>query len=131
MAVRVGKIIISSGGELPWEHEMFMARALADAGYVVEFKNKDDKNLSADAYLNNVLFEFKSPEGKSKDCIERNLKRAIKQSENIVITSVRVKNIHDRSVQNILIKRLKLKHGIKRMIFVDRKGNVIDINKMI
>ena len=86
----------------------------------------------ADCYINNTIFEMKAPEGRTVDCIERNLRKATDhQSSNIIIDSFRNKNIQDRSVQNFLIERLRRKHGVSRIIFVNRKREVIDINSLL
>lgn len=129
---RIGKIIIEPGVKnvLPWE--MHSALALKEAGYTVRFIPKHDSARTADAFLDDTQFEFKSPEGSNIKSIENNLQKALRyQSKNIVIDSCRVKNLQDRSIQNYLIARLKRKKGIKRIIFVTRNGKVIDINDYI
>ena len=114
-----------------WEHELFIAQALANAGYEVKFEPEDNTNHCADAYVDGILFEFKSPNGKNIACVERNLKRGTHQSENIVLASCRIHRVQDRSIQRMLIERLRRKHGIKRIIFVNRSGEVVDINELI
>lgn len=129
---KIGKIIIEPGVKnvLPWE--MHSALALKEAGYVVKFIPKHNSARTADAFLDNTQFEFKSPEGTSIKSIENNLQKALRyQSKNIVIDSCRVKNLQDRSIQNYLVARLKRKKGIKRLIFITRNGRVIDINDLI
>ena len=106
---------------------MRSAEALRAAGYKVEFISRDDINSSADAYVNGILFEFKSPEGRTIKCIENNLQKGLKQSKNIVIDSRRVKNVTDRSIENYLVERARRKRGIKRLIFINRKARAIDI----
>jgi DNA-binding sugar fermentation-stimulating protein len=76
-------------------------------------------------------WELKSPKTDKLTAIERNLKRASKQSANIVIDTGRLKKIHDATVQNLLIHKLKQQRTIKRLILVDRKRRVIDINRLI
>lgn len=113
-------------------HEMHSALALGKAGYEVRFLAPRIISKTADAYVNGVLFEFKSPEGSSSRSIEHILKKAAKQSPNLVIDSSRVKNMRDRSIQNFLITWLKSNRtGIKRILFVNRSGDVIDINGLI
>ncbi|MBQ3413348.1 hypothetical protein IJH33_00625 [Candidatus Saccharibacteria bacterium] len=86
----------------------------------------------ADCYVNNTIFEIKAPEGKTTDCIERNLRKAVDhQSPNVVLDSFRMKNIQDKSIQNFLLERLKRRHGIQRIIFVNRKREAIDINSLL
>ena len=116
----------------PKPHEYITAEALADFGYNVRFIPSDANIGMADCYINNTIFEIKAPEGKTTNCVERNLRKAIDhQSPNIVLDSFRMKNIQDRSIRNFLMERLRLQHGIQRIIFVNRKREVIDINELL
>ena len=127
-----GRIVISPGVKniLPWE--IHSAIALKEIGYIVTFVPAHNSLRSADAYLNNTLFEFKSPEGSTIKCVENNLQKALRyQSKNIVIDSIRMKKVQDRSIKNYLIAKMKRKHGIKRLIFVTRAGEAIDIGNLI
>ena len=108
---------------------MHSALALKDAGYIVHFVPKHDSVCTADAYLNNTLFEFKSPEGARIKSVENNLQKALRrQSKNVVIDSCRIKNLKDKNIEKYLISRLKQKKGIGRLIFITKNGEVIDIN---
>ena len=90
-----GTITIEDGVNV-WPHELHTATALVNAGYNVRFIPANPSLASADAYVNNVLFEFKAPEGSSIKCIDNNLQKALRrQSKNIVIDSFRVKNVQD------------------------------------
>ena len=125
-------IVTRESGAKPKPHEYITAEALADAGYNVRFIPSKAHIGTADCYINNTLFEIKAPEGKTTDCIERNLRKAIDhQSTNIVLDSFRMKNIQDKSIQSFLLKRLELRHGIQRIVFVNRKRKVIDINSLL
>lgn len=126
-----GEIVISDGANI-WPHELHTATALANVGYNVRFIPNNSSLASADAYLNNTLFEFKSPEGSSIKSVDNNLQKALRrQSKNIVIDSFRLKNVQDRSIKNFLVEKLKRKQGIRRLIFVTRDGKVIDINELV
>ena len=131
LAIIKGTVTLEAGAK-PKPHEYVTAEALADAGYNVRFIPSRIHMRMADCYVNNTIFEIKAPEGKTTACIERNLRKAVDhQSPNIVLDSFRMKNIQDRSVQNFLLERLKLRHGIQRIIFVNRKRKVIDINSLL
>ena len=126
-----GKVIRENGAK-PKPHEYVTAEALADVGFIVRFIPSKTNIGMADCYINNTIFEMKAPEGRTVDCIERNLRKATNhQSSNIIIDSFRIKNIQDRSVQNFLIERLRRKHGVSRIILVNRKREVIDINSLL
>lgn len=123
--------ITYEGGAKPKPHETFTAYALADAGYNVRFVPSSVVISMADCYVDDTIFEIKAPEGRTTACIERNLRKALNhQSANIIIDSFRIKNVQDRSIQSHLVERLQKKHGIKRILFVNRKREVIDINKL-
>ena len=127
-----GRIIIEPGVDnvLPWE--MHSALALKKLGYTVKFVPRHNSFRSADAYINNTLFEFKSPEGNTIKCVENNLQKAIRhQSKNVVIDSLRIKSIRDRSIQHYLIDRARRKRGLKRLIFITKTGRAIDITALI
>ena len=125
-------IVTREPGAKPKPHEYFTAEALADAGYNVRFIPSSVNMSMADCYINNTIFEIKAPEGKNTDCIERNLRKAVHhQSPNIVFDSFRIKNMQDRSIQSFLLERLRRGHGIQRILFVNRKREVIDINELL
>lgn len=128
--IRVGSVI-RQGGVTPWPHEEHSATALAKAGYTVKFIPANSTLRTADVFLNNTQFEMKAPCGHNIDCIERNLKRALAKCPNIVIDSCRMKNVTDRSICNVLANRLRKGRGLKRLIFVRRNGEVVDINRLI
>ena len=124
--------VTREGGAKPKPHEYITAEALADSGYNVRFIPSNVNIGMADCYINNTIFEIKAPEGKTTTCVERNLRKAVDhQSPNIVMDSFRMKNIQDRSIQSFLIERLKRRHGVRRIIFVNRKREAIDINNFL
>lgn len=127
-----GEIRIPAGINV-WQHELSTANALAGVGYVVEFlPTKDIKNAkSPDILMNGEKWELKAPKTDKLSAIERNLKRATKQSSNIVIDSHRLRKIRDSTVQNFLLQKFKQQKTIKQLLFVNRKRQVIDINKLI
>lgn len=125
-------IVTREAGARPKPHEYFTAEALADAGYNVRFIPSSINICMADCYINDTLFELKAPEGGSIDSIERNLRKAVNhQSPNIVLDSARVKNLRDSNIQKFLLERLRRRHGIQRILFVNRKREVIDINEFL
>ena len=132
MQKKEGKIIIMPGVKnvLPWE--MHSAMAIVKLGIDVTFSPAHSSSRSADAFLNQTLFEFKSPEGKTIKCVENNLQKALRyQSKKIVIDSCRVKNLRDETTKHYLIGRMRRKRGIRRVIFVNRAGEAVDINLLI
>jgi len=76
-----GSIIIPANVS-PWDHELKTAQALAQHGYVVEFVavSSSHKVKTADVTIGGELYEMKSPLASKLSAIERNLKRAYRQS---------------------------------------------------
>ncbi|MBQ9403063.1 hypothetical protein IJU22_00615 [Candidatus Saccharibacteria bacterium] len=131
-SITIKGVITQEDGAKPKPHEHITAEALADSGYNVRFIPSSVNIGMADCYVNNTIFEIKAPEGKTTACVERNLRKAVDhQSPNIVLDSFRMKNVQDKSIQNFLLERLKRRHGIQRIIFVNRKRKAIDINELL
>lgn len=126
------KIIIPSGLNI-WSHELRTAQALVKSGFTVEFIENSPRHQhkSPDIILGGLKWEIKSPKTDKLSAIERNLKRASKQSENIVIDSQRMSKLHDNTIQRKLTEKLKTQKAIKHILFVNRKRQVIDIGKLI
>ena len=120
-----GKIIIPAGRH-PWPHEMRVAEILSNNGYKVEFL-KETSIQTADIKLNGKEYEIKSPFTNKPDKIERNIKRGLKQSKNIIIDSYRIKEMKDADVKRFLTKKAKEQNQIKSMLFITKKGTIIDI----
>jgi hypothetical protein len=129
---KFGKIIIPHGANV-WRHELTTADALAGAGYMVEFlvTNGVRYAKSPDVLVDGRMWEIKSPRTDKLSAVERNLKRATKQSGSIIIDSQRMSKIHDSSVQKLLIQKYQQQKTIKRLLFVNRKRQVVDISTLI
>lgn len=125
------KIIIPNGIDI-WPHELKTAQALAKSGFTVKFiqSTKIDHNKSPDVLINGLKWEIKSPKTDKLSAIERNLKRATKQSENIIIDSQRMSKLHDSTIQRKLSEKFATQKTIKRLLFVNRKRQVIDISTL-
>ena len=124
-----GRIIIPANRK-PWRHELRVAGILADAGFEVVFI--PEKNVStADILLDGVQFEIKSPFTNKPDKIERNIKRGLKQSKNIIIDASRIKNMRDDSLQRFLIRKAQEQKQIGRLILITKKGKIVDIRSLV
>lgn len=128
-----GAVLIPADVEGVWKHEIATAHTLAKAGYTVEFlpaKNNDDAK-SPDILMDGVKWEIKAPRTDKITAVERNLKRATKQSGNIIIDSQRLHGLQDRTVQRFLVQKFKQQKTIKRLLFINRKRETIDISTLI
>lgn len=117
-----GEIIIRDGAQ-PWPHEIKTAEALAAAGYVVIFTTKSQilYDKSADALIDGVLYEMKSPTSSHLSVVDKNINKALSQSCNIVFDSKRMKNVKDYQVIHELNKSIDERSKIKSLLFVDKK----------
>ena len=126
--VQKGKVVIPADAR-PWPHEQRVAKILAMAGYYVEFI--PEANLKTpDIYLNKTMFEIKSPTSDKIKAVERNLEKALKKCQNIVFDSSRMK-VRDDQVIKELIKRRKEGKGLKKIIFINKRGTIVDIESTI
>lgn len=128
----LGEIRIPATVDTLWKHEISTAHALAKAGYSVEFlPTKNTSNTkSPDVLMDGLKWEIKAPKTDKITAIERNLKRANKQSVYIIIDSERLHSLQDRTVERFLVRKFKQQKTIKRLIFVNRKRQVIDISTL-
>lgn len=100
------------------------------AGHNIEFL--PETNVStADILLDGVEYELKSPFTNKTDKLERNIKRALKQSKNIVFDSSRVKNMRDDNLRRFLIRKAKEQKQIGELIFITKRGQIIDIKSLV
>ena len=124
-----GKIIIQSGAN-PWPHELKSAESLAAANHDVEFikKSEVDHEHTADVYIDGKLWEMKAPTASNLKAIERNIRRGLDQSHNIVFDSRRMKGLPDTAIERearvCCDGRIK---GLDHLIYINRKSHVIDM----
>lgn len=125
---KLGTITIRDDANV-WPHEMKSAKALIKSGHNVEFlpDSKRDGEKRADCYLDNVLWEMKSPRGATLDTVERNLRRAAKKSRNVIFDSRRMKKIPDNAIERELSVQLKSIRKIDQIKLINRHARAIDI----
>ena len=109
-----GRLVISSDA-FPWPHELRVARILAMAGHTVEFLPA--RNIkTADILLDGIEYEIKSPLTNKPDKLERLIKRALKQSRNIIYDSSRIKDMRDDNLRRFLINKAQCQPQIGELI---------------
>lgn len=124
----LGRVIIPADAN-PWPHEQRVAKILALAGHYVEFI--PETNIKTpDIYLERTIFEIKSPISDKVDAIERNITRALEKSPNVIFDSSRMR-VRDNQILRELIKRRRAGKGLKRLLFVNKRGIIIDVNALI
>lgn len=81
-----------------------------------------------DIEMAGVLWEIKSPSGKSSRTIENNLRNALSQSPNIVLNLRRMDSrILTYKLIRVVQRRLKLSRKINRIIVITKQQEIVDI----
>ena len=124
--------VFKPAGRRVWPHEDRVADILAAAGHYVEFL-PEGKFHSADILLDGVEYEMKSPRSFKTNSMEQLIKDALykKQCPNIVFDSLRLKGIRDYKVREFLVSQAKTRKAIKSMLFVTKRGKIIDIFTLV
>lgn len=124
----MGKIIIPDGVSV-WPHELESAKVLIRYGHIVEFLKAINRKgeQTADCLVDGIAWEMKAPKASSLKAVERNLKRGKWQSCRIVFDSRRMKYVPDKAIERELRKRFAEIKEIKKIKFINRHGQVIDI----
>ena len=99
-------------------------------GHLVEFMPAAQIK-SADILLDGVEYEIKSPITNKPDKLERVIKRALKQSKNIIYDSSRIKGLKDDNLRRFLTNKVRQQPQIGKLIFITKNGQVIDIKASI
>lgn len=128
MIKKYGKIIIPGDVSI-WPHELRVAKILASVGFVVEFLPTRN-HKTADVLVDGVEYEIKSPETCRLSSIEQLLRKALKQSPNIIIDTFRCR-IQEERLCGYLIYKCRNQKQIKRMLFIARSGEIVDIKKLV
>ena len=128
MKRKTGNISIPGDVDV-WPHEYQTAVALARAGYDVTFIKKSDERheQTPDILIDGQRWEMKAPKASTARAVERNLHRALQQSARVVLDCRRMKNLPDSVVERELRKRLKELRSLKGLLFVNHRGDVVDI----
>ena len=123
-----GKIIIAPGINL-WEQEYETAQALAAAGLTVEFirRSEEKRRTSADVIIAGLAWEMKAPKADNVRAVDRNLRRALHQSPNIIFDSYRMKKLPDTVIERELRKYAMEMRSVKHLWFINRRREIIDI----
>ena len=126
--VRRGKVVTPANAN-PWPHEERVAKILALAGYRVEFI--PELNIKTpDIYLGRTMYEIKSPVSDKVDAVERNITRALAKCPNVIFDGSRMK-VRDDQIMKELIKRRKQGKGLRKLLFINKRGMLIDIETLI
>lgn len=124
-STKKGRIIIPAGRK-PWPHELRVAEILAAAGHMVEFLPETSLRTT-DILLDGVEYEIKSPRSSTPNSLEHLLKKSLKQSQNIIISLMRINGMHS-SILHFLAIQAKTRKRLKKLLVVTKQGRIIDIS---
>ncbi|MDO4399124.1 MAG: hypothetical protein Q4C24_02425 [Candidatus Saccharibacteria bacterium] len=122
--------IFIAPGRKPWPHELRVAEILSLAGHYVEFLEEGNLH-TADIKLDGIEYEIKSPKSANANSLEHLLKKALRQSPNIIIDTSRMKNSRDDNIRKFLVSQIKSRKQIKKLIMITKRGQIIDIFALI
>ncbi len=119
------KVIIPAGLKpFPARYELSAASILASYFKAdVEFIPRANYK-TPDFLIKGIIWELKSPTGKGKNNIERQLQTGLKQSRNIIFDARRSK-IHISKIRRELDKQFKLTKSMKRLILIEKSNKVV------
>ena len=127
MTKRAGNITIAGDANV-WPHEMETARALARDGRNVEFIDRGGRGDGcADVRMDGLIWEMKAPRSDKMAMVQKNIRRALHQSPNIVFDVRRMKRLPDAAVEREVRKWANEVRTCKHALYVNRHGNVIVI----
>lgn len=121
--------IIPNGVSLE-KHEYDTILFLTTLGYDIELipPTNTPKSKTPDFIMKGKAWEMKSPQGKSKTTIEHTFKKAVKQSENIVIDLVRTKMGERNAIKEAKRCFLQTK-SCRRMIILTKRHKCLEFQK--
>ena len=126
---KLGKII---GPVNPYfrPHEWDTVNILLENGYDIEFilESRIKGDHSADIKIKNLgIYELKSPKSDSSDIIKNTLRKAKRQSENIIINLMRTARPEHKCIHEAE-KYLKEKGKIKEIWIITKKKKIVKIH---
>jgi len=124
---KVGNLFIPVGLH-PEKHELATADVFRELGQDVEFltpvRTKGAK--TPDVKIDSVVYELKCPMGHSKTTIANAIRRAVKQSKNVIIDLRLTKISDERAEKDLQISIAKVK-SLRRVKVILKSGKVLDL----
>lgn len=126
---RIGTIIVPPGVIVTKHEKIAVDFLAAKLGYDVTFLMPDRRKgrKTQDIEMLSLLWEIKSPKGKSSRTIENNLRLALQQSPNIILDLRRMDGrIPTKKLLNETERQFSLAKSIKRLIVITKQDEHID-----
>ena len=125
---------ITPNGVALEKHEYLTVVTLTELGYNVEIipPSQTRGARTADIKMNGNEWEMKCPKGQGRWLLENTLKKAAKQSPNVMIDLKRVRIPQAKCLRE-LEKQFRYAKGVKRLKIIKRRpqarGGVLEFNK--
>ena len=84
------------------------------------------KRKTPDMYIDGVPWEIKGPTGNTHQTISRQIKKATKQSKNIIIDTSRTK-LPDTIIEKWLRKNLQQHKSLQNLKLITKNGKIVAI----
>ena len=129
MSAKTQKGIIHTPKEiLLEEHELATGIFLANLGKDITFliPSRLQGTKTPDIYMDNLLWEIKSPKSRNLRSLERAIRTARKQSSNIIIDLRRMDVPDIRLLSKIKSEIDRSSHPIAHCLAITRSGNLIE-----
>ncbi len=125
---KIGKVDVSALNVPPEKHEYETAKYFANRGYDVTFvKPSDVKGFrSPDFAMCGRRWETKSPNGESRRTFEDNFRKAIKQSEHIILDLRRISSGHEEWCIKKTEKESSVS-SVRTVLVITRDGRLLTI----
>ena len=120
-----GKIDLSALYAKPEQSELETAKYFADLGKDIRFirPSMTPNQHTPDIVMDGVEWEIKCPEGNSKRTIENNIRKAVKQSKNIIF-DLRKTKLAEKPCIMQLEREFNSRVYIKRIYVICKNGNL-------
>lgn len=113
-------------GTILQKHELSVANILIRTGYDVTFIPVG-LLPTADLRYRNLEWEVKSPVGNGRRTLEKNLRKATRQSSNIILDLSRITIEEDQCIL-YLRNHIKNFHSIKRLLVITKNQKILSIS---
>lgn len=112
------------------EHENITINTLLADGNDIELiqKSHTPRTKSTDIFMRELVWEMKSPTGKTLRPIERIVRRATRQSSNIII-DLRRTPLSDKVLVDAIIKYFHQIREIRNLWIIDKQSEIIKFKK--
>lgn len=129
---RIGTIVIPPGVFADIHEKLTVDFLAAKIGYDITFVVPDRRKgaRTPDIDMNGLLWEIKSPTGKSSRTVENNLRVALQQSPNVVFDLRRMDGrIPTKKLLSEIERQFTLTKSIRRIIVITRQETYIDFRR--